>query len=291
MDENKIKRINELYHKSKAVGLTEDEKDEQQRLRKEYIEAIRGNMRATLDNTSIQNEDGTLTPLKIVRQNNLAKMGKLVDNREHDDIPDEDKVMDIEELRKQKLAERKKQLRKKLNELRSELKEREVRQRSGIICNHIICSDQFKNNDNICVYSSFRNEVSCEDIIEKAYKDGKHVFVPVVNTIEKTMDFVEINKDTEWTEDEYGIREPVINDNSLKFYPLDKALIIMPGLGFDKNKNRIGYGGGYYDRYLSGNNEYITMAACYSFQIINEELPYDENDVKPQYIVTEDGII
>ncbi len=70
MDENKIARINELYHKSKAEGLTEQEKEEQQALRREYIEAIRGNMRATLDNVSIKNPDGTITPLKIVRQRN-----------------------------------------------------------------------------------------------------------------------------------------------------------------------------------------------------------------------------
>ncbi len=70
MDENKIARINELYHKSKAEGLTEQEKEEQQTLRREYIEAIRGNMRATLDNVSIKNPDGTITPLKIVRQRN-----------------------------------------------------------------------------------------------------------------------------------------------------------------------------------------------------------------------------
>ena len=70
MDENKIARINELYHKSKAEGLTEQEKEEQQALRREYIEAIRGNMRATLDNVSIKNPDGTIMPLKIVRQRN-----------------------------------------------------------------------------------------------------------------------------------------------------------------------------------------------------------------------------
>ena len=70
MDDLKIARINELYHKSKAEGLTEEEKKEQQKLRQEYIAAIRGNMRATLDNVSIKNPDGTITPLKIVRKRN-----------------------------------------------------------------------------------------------------------------------------------------------------------------------------------------------------------------------------
>lgn len=68
MNEEKIARINALYHKSKAEGLTEEEKVEQQTLRKEYVEAIRGNIRATLDNTSIKNPDGSITPLKIVRE-------------------------------------------------------------------------------------------------------------------------------------------------------------------------------------------------------------------------------
>lgn len=67
MDETKIARINELYHKSKAEGLTDAEKLEQQKLRKEYVEAVRKNMRASLDNMSIQNEDGTVTPLKEIR--------------------------------------------------------------------------------------------------------------------------------------------------------------------------------------------------------------------------------
>lgn len=70
MDALKIARINELYHKSKAEGLTQEEKQEQQQLRQEYIAAIRSNMRATLDNVSIQNPDGTITPLKMVRERN-----------------------------------------------------------------------------------------------------------------------------------------------------------------------------------------------------------------------------
>ena len=66
MDDLKIERIN----KSKAEGLTQEEKQEQQQLRQEYIAAIRNNMRATLDNVSIQNPDGTITPLKMVRERN-----------------------------------------------------------------------------------------------------------------------------------------------------------------------------------------------------------------------------
>lgn len=63
MDNTKIDRINALYHKSQAVGLTEEEKNEQAALRKEYIEAIRKNMRGTLNSISIKEKDGTITDL------------------------------------------------------------------------------------------------------------------------------------------------------------------------------------------------------------------------------------
>lgn len=61
--EERIARINELYHKSQAEGLTEEEKTEQAKLRAEYIANVRGNLRAQLDSVTIQNPDGTLTNL------------------------------------------------------------------------------------------------------------------------------------------------------------------------------------------------------------------------------------
>ena len=61
--QKEIDRINELYHKQKGEGLTAEEKEEQARLRGEYIAAIRQNLRGTLNNISIQNEDGTITDL------------------------------------------------------------------------------------------------------------------------------------------------------------------------------------------------------------------------------------
>ena len=63
MTEEKIRRINEIYHKSKAEGLTEEEKEEQAKLRYEYIQAVRANLRGTLDNISIKNPDGSITEL------------------------------------------------------------------------------------------------------------------------------------------------------------------------------------------------------------------------------------
>ena len=71
MDDKKIARINELYHKAKSEGLSEKEKVEQQILRQEYIDAIKRNIRSQLDIASVKNPDGTITPLKMVRERNI----------------------------------------------------------------------------------------------------------------------------------------------------------------------------------------------------------------------------
>lgn len=63
MTDEKIARINALYHKSKDTGLTKEEKEEQQALRQEYLEAVRSNMRQTLSNVRVKNPDGSITPL------------------------------------------------------------------------------------------------------------------------------------------------------------------------------------------------------------------------------------
>lgn len=71
MTEEKIARINELYHKSKGEGLTDVEKEEQQALRQEYLAAVRNNMRQTLESVKIQRPDGTITPVKKVKNRNI----------------------------------------------------------------------------------------------------------------------------------------------------------------------------------------------------------------------------
>ena len=62
--DEKIKRINELYHKQKSVGLTEEEKEEQAKLRRDYIDSVRANLKGQLDNINIQEKDGSITNLK-----------------------------------------------------------------------------------------------------------------------------------------------------------------------------------------------------------------------------------
>lgn len=69
----------------------------------------------------------------------------------------------------------------------------------------------------------------------------------------------------------------------------EQALIIMPGVAFDRKGNRIGYGGGYYDRYLQRHSAHITVAAAFEFQIF-DEVPHEDTDIRPRMLVTEKGI-
>lgn len=179
-------------------------------------------------------------------------------------------------------------MRKQMSEQRNALTKEYQIEYAETIAEFIVNSSIYINSQNICVYQAFRNEVSCDKITAYAFKDGKSVFVPVTDKTTMTMDFFEITADTKWQEGAYGILEPVLTKDSKHLQ--DKALILMPGLVFDKEKHRIGYGGGYYDKYLACHKDHITAALCYPFQIVTEELPYEAHDILPDYIITNEII-
>ena len=182
----------------------------------------------------------------------------------------------------------KKELRNIMMNRRNRLSKNEVDAFSKRIANHVIKSDLFKESSHICIYQAFRNEVSCDVIMKEAFLKGKHVYVPVTDMGTKTMEFYEIFEDTKWILGAYGIKEPCLSNQQPVLN--EKALICMPGLLFDKEKHRIGYGGGYYDKYFMLHPMHTKIALCYEFQII-ETLPFEEHDILPDYIVTEKGII
>ena len=179
----------------------------------------------------------------------------------------------------------KKELRQYMREKRNALTISEQNLYSNQIADTILNSPIYQNTNHICVYQAFRNEVSCDRITEQALSDEKQVFVPVIDNDSKTMEFYQITYETIWIDGAYGIKEPII-DSQTKILT-NKALILMPGLVFDHQKHRLGYGGGYYDKYLSLHKEHSKVALCYDFQIVEESLPYEEHDILPDYIVTE----
>ena len=155
--------------------------------------------------------------------------------------------------------------------------------------------DSYKEAQIIFVYSSMEKEIPTHRIIDTAIKDGKKVALPKIRTGVKAgakMDFVFINKDTEYKAGVYGILEPdsdeFINVNDMS----DKIEMLIPGLCFDIKGRRIGYGGGYYDRYLTKypEDKFHITALAYEYQIF-ESLPVNENDKPVNLIVTENRCI
>ena len=171
----------------------------------------------------------------------------------------------------------KKELRKELTFLRDNLEERYSK--SLIIKDKIMNLDIYKNSHNIAIYSSMRSEVDTKELIKESLERGMNVYLPkVIN--KKKMIFMLINKDTIYERNSYGVLEPVDGNISDNF-----DLIIIPGLAFDKDNNRLGYGMGYYDNYLKNNDTY-KIGICYKEQII-DTIPVESNDIKMDLIISD----
>ncbi|MGG7178868.1 5-formyltetrahydrofolate cyclo-ligase [Clostridium paraputrificum] len=143
----------------------------------------------------------------------------------------------------------------------------------------------YKNSRNIFIYIGFGSEIDTAKYIEEFLLEGKEIFVPRTDMKNKVMEAVKINSLMELTESSYGILEPDIEVEAINKNDID--LVILPGVAFDKSGGRIGYGGGYYDKYLEGmNSDIVKLAITYDFQVL-DEVPFEEHDIKADYIITE----
>lgn len=178
----------------------------------------------------------------------------------------------------------KKELRKEILNKRCSLNEIEVIERSQIICDRVKRTREYEAAENICLYMPIRNEVDVMFLKDDALSKGKRIWLPKVESSE--MNFYYYNEETELAEGAYGIKEPV---SEKVLQPDDNTLVIMPGAVFSFKGDRIGYGGGYYDKYLEKYPMCNTMAVCYDFQLLNE-IPREEHDIQPERIVSDINI-
>ncbi len=171
----------------------------------------------------------------------------------------------------------------------------EVKQeKSRQILERLVELPEYQNADNILAYASRKGEVITDEMILDALSLGKNVFCPKVTDVEKSeMEFVRIDSLEEMSEGAFGIREPEITESSDIAKELDpeETLVIMPGAVFDRQLNRIGYGAGFYDRYLSAHPYYRTVAVCFACQISDEIIDADVNDIKPMMLINENETI
>lgn len=181
----------------------------------------------------------------------------------------------------------KRDLRKFMKEKRAALSKEEALQKDQAIHNKLLASSILEQAEKILIYLSFDHEIDTRPLIDRWIEEKRQVYVPVMEPETRTIYPVRIFKDyRNLPKNYYGIQEPKLDKASiLEVDQLD--LVIVPGLAFDKRGNRLGYGGGYYDRFIPKLSETAkTVALCYGFQMV-EEVPVDPFDQKVQLILTE----
>ncbi len=155
------------------------------------------------------------------------------------------------------------------------------------LLNKLLSLPEFKNVHSVFTYISMPiKEVSTTGMIEFCLTEGIRVAVPVCKA-HSCMDFYYISSLDETKQNKYGILEPEENEDRLAS-PSEADLIIIPGLKFDKRGYRLGWGGGFYDRYLK-NCSCPKIGICYEDEI-TELLPVDNYDVKVDMLVTDKTI-
>ncbi len=158
------------------------------------------------------------------------------------------------------------------------------------IKNKILSNDKIREARCILAYLSMKAEVETSAIIKELIKLGKRVALPKVNKADNSMRcyFIRsVKKDTEIGA--YGIREPHTDLLEANIQEID--LVIVPGVAFDRKGGRLGFGAGYYDRFLSRAYKAFKLALCYDVQIAKEELFQEKTDVMMDLIITDKEVI
>ncbi len=156
---------------------------------------------------------------------------------------------------------------------------------SGEIREHILAYVKEKNIKTIMLYASFKNEPDTFLLMEKLVQMGVRIALPksYENGI---MEAFEVRSKEELIRGKYGILEP---PTKKKIEPGEFELVLVPGCVFGKNFCRIGYGGGYYDRYLPQCNKALFAGVCFELSL-TESVKVDAHDVQMHLLFTEKGL-
>ena len=167
----------------------------------------------------------------------------------------------------------KKQLRAQIREQKRAMTTEQIEVASAKLGELFAASEVYKNAKTIYGYLPYNQEVRTVPILERAMREGKRVAIPKVYGDE--MRFIYMTDLTLVEKSDFGIPEPIA-DGPVADEPT--ALVLMPGLAFDPAGHRIGYGGGFYDRFLAAEPDHPTIALCYDFQML-PELKTEEFDI------------
>ena len=164
-------------------------------------------------------------------------------------------------------------LRKQIREQKRAMTPEEIECASARLGELFAATELYRNAKTIYGYLPYNQEVRTVPMLQRALREGKRVAVPKIFGDE--MKFIYLEDLTRVEKGYAGIPEP-IDDGPVAD---DKtALVLMPGLAFDPAGHRIGYGGGFYDKFLAAEPEHPTLALCYAFQML-PQLPTEEFDI------------
>lgn len=169
-------------------------------------------------------------------------------------------------------------LRRRMKEIRDGLSPVYRKEAADSCRRQVLESSFYKEADWVYTYISFDSEMDTRDLICDMLKDGKHVAVPKIQG--DKMEFHEIHSLSECRPGVWGIPEPV-----MEACVTESGLMLMPGLAFDKEGRRLGYGAGYYDKYLALHPGHYCCGLAYKEQVI-EKVPANEYDISIHYLFT-----
>lgn len=173
----------------------------------------------------------------------------------------------------------KQELRKAIRARKRAMTPEEIERRSQALCRKFLQSEAYQRARTLYGYLPYNQEVRTVPILERALADGKRVAVPKVYGDE--MKFIFLEDLTQVAVGYANIPEPIA-DGPVAQEP--DALVLMPGLAFDPQGHRIGYGGGFYDKFLSREPNHPTVALCYEFQMV-EKLETEAFDIPVDTVI------
>lgn len=171
-------------------------------------------------------------------------------------------------------------LRKQIREQKRRMTSEEIQTRSLALRDLFLKTQAYQDAKCIYGYLSYNQEVRTSPILEAALADGKQVAVPKV--FGDSMAFIYLNDLQRVSKGYAGIPEP-IDDGPVAHD--ETALVLMPGLAFDRQGHRIGYGGGFYDRFLAAEPRHPKIALCYDFQLF-DRLETDDFDIPVDLVLS-----
>lgn len=181
----------------------------------------------------------------------------------------------------------KKDLRKNLREKRRSIPKDQKAIYDKVISEKIIQSDYFKKAEQVLVFASTDEEFDTRYIIERCRYEHKRVFYPRCLDKDGNMMFYKADCVGDLEVGMRGILEPRLTCKPYKYKENDIAIV--PALSVDNQKYRIGYGGGYYDRFLKNFNG-VSICPCYD-ELCLENLPADEYDIKVSVVATQKEVL